>query len=122
MATTVASTCDYAPTTSPTSPTGGPWSTSFHATNHATPAARASRGSNGRLSGAARWSATYGVGSSGVWSGGGLQDRHLMEQPMLGRCGSGTGSPASTREIAAPRSAPVTGLPLPGVDSSNAPR
>jgi hypothetical protein len=36
----VASTCDFAPTASPTSPTSGPRSTSFHATNHATPAAR----------------------------------------------------------------------------------
>jgi hypothetical protein len=34
---TMASTCDYAPTTSPTSPTSRQWSTSFHATNHATP-------------------------------------------------------------------------------------
>ena len=25
-----------------------------------------------------------------------VYDRHLMEQPMLGRCGSGTDSPAST--------------------------
>lgn len=75
-----------------------------------------------RLSGAARSSATDGVGSVTVWGGGRLQDRHLMEQPMLGRCGSGTGSPASTWAMAAPSCAPVTGLPLPGVDSSNAPR
>ncbi len=39
MATTVASTCDYALTASSTSPTGGPGSTSSHATNHASPAA-----------------------------------------------------------------------------------
>jgi phosphatidylglycerophosphate synthase len=50
------------------------------------------------------------------------QDRHLIEQPMLGRCGSGTGLPASTRVMAPSSSAPVTGRPLPGVDSSNAPR
>jgi integrase len=34
---TVASTSDYAPKAFPTSPTSRPWSTSFHATNHATP-------------------------------------------------------------------------------------
>jgi phosphatidylglycerophosphate synthase len=50
------------------------------------------------------------------------QDRHLIEQPMLGRCGSGTGLPASTRVMAPSSSAPVTGRPLPGVESSNAPR
>ncbi len=50
------------------------------------------------------------------------QDRHLMEQPMLGRCGSGTGWPARVSSMAARSSSPVTGLPLPGVDWSNAPR
>jgi hypothetical protein len=30
----MASTCDYAPTASPTRPTSRPWSTAFHATNH----------------------------------------------------------------------------------------
>ena len=50
------------------------------------------------------------------------QDRHLIEQPMLGRCGSGTGRPPSTWEMAPSSSAPVTGRPFPGVDSSNAPR
>jgi hypothetical protein len=50
------------------------------------------------------------------------QDRHLMEQPMLGRCGSGTGWPARVSSMAARSSPPVTGLPLPGVDWSNAPR
>src|SRR5580704_6859172 len=49
------------------------------------------------------------------------QDRHLMEQPMLGRCGSGTGWPARVSSMAARSSSPVTGLPLPGVDWSNAP-
>jgi hypothetical protein len=39
IATTVASTCDCVLTASPTSPTSRPWFTSFHATNHATPAA-----------------------------------------------------------------------------------
>jgi hypothetical protein len=48
--------------------------------------------------------------------------RHLIEQPMLGRCGSGTGSPAKVRRIASASSSPVTGSPLPGVESSNAPR
>jgi hypothetical protein len=37
ITTTVAPTCDYANTESPISPTGRPWSTAFHATNHATP-------------------------------------------------------------------------------------
>jgi len=50
------------------------------------------------------------------------QDRHLIEQPMLGRCGSGTGWPARVSSMAARSSSPVTGLPLPGVDWSNAPR
>ena len=50
------------------------------------------------------------------------QDRHLMEQPMLGRCGSGTGRPARVSSMAARSSSPVTGLPFPGVDWSNAPR
>jgi hypothetical protein len=36
IAATVASTCDYSLTASPTSPTTYPWATSFHATNHAT--------------------------------------------------------------------------------------
>jgi hypothetical protein len=36
IAATVASTCDYVLTASPTSPTSRLWSTSFHATNHAT--------------------------------------------------------------------------------------
>ncbi len=50
------------------------------------------------------------------------QRRHLMEQPMLGRCGSGTGRPASTSRMAASSSSPVTGTPLPGVEVSIAPR
>ena len=37
ITTTVASTCDYLLTAVPTTPTSGPWLTSFHATNHATP-------------------------------------------------------------------------------------
>lgn len=37
IAATVASTCDHAHTAVPTSPTSRPWSTGFHATNHATP-------------------------------------------------------------------------------------
>ena len=45
-----------------------------------------------------------------------------MEQPMLGRCGSGTGWPTRVSSMAARSSPPVTGLPLPGVDWSNAPR
>ena len=49
-------------------------------------------------------------------------ERHLIEQPTLGLCGPGTGLPASTWSIAACSRSPVTGLPLPGVDSSNAPR
>ncbi len=53
---------------------------------------------------------------------GDAQDRHLIEQPMLGRCGSGTGCPARVSSMAAPSSSPVTGLLLPGVDWSNAPR
>jgi hypothetical protein len=36
-AATLASTCDYVLAAVPTSPTSGPWLTSFHATNHATP-------------------------------------------------------------------------------------
>ena len=48
--------------------------------------------------------------------------RHLIEQPMPGRCGSGTGWPARVSSMAARSSSPVTGLPLPGVDWSNAPR
>jgi len=48
--------------------------------------------------------------------------RHLIEQPMLGRCGPGTVSPAMVRRIASASSSPVTGSPLPGVESSNAPR
>jgi hypothetical protein len=39
IAATMAPTCDYAHTASPTSPTSRPWLTSIHATNHATPAA-----------------------------------------------------------------------------------
>lgn len=50
------------------------------------------------------------------------QDRHLMEQPALGRCGSGTGWPARVSSMAERRSSPVTGLPFLGVDWSNAPR
>jgi hypothetical protein len=50
------------------------------------------------------------------------QDRHLIEQPMLGRCGSGTGWPARVNSMAARSNSPVTGVPLPGVDRSNAPR
>ena len=50
------------------------------------------------------------------------QDRHLIEQPMLGRWGSGTGWPAMVSSMATRSSSPVTGLPLPGVDWSNAPR
>jgi len=61
-----------------------------------------------------------------VCQGGALADqghaRHLMEQPMLGRCGSGTGSRASTCRIAAVSKSPVTGTRLPGVETSNAPR
>jgi len=48
--------------------------------------------------------------------------RHLMEQPMLGRCGSGTGACANTCRIAAESRSPVTGIRLPGVEASNAPR
>jgi hypothetical protein len=39
IAVTVASTSDSVLTAAPTSPTSRPWSTSFHATNHATPVA-----------------------------------------------------------------------------------
>jgi hypothetical protein len=46
---------------------------------------------------------------------------HLIEHPMLGFCGPGTGRPASTASIAARRLAPVTGTPLPGRLSSNCP-
>ena len=47
------------------------------------------------------------------------QARHLREQPLLGRCGSGTGRPASTSSIAARSNSPVTGRPLPGVESTS---
>ena len=47
---------------------------------------------------------------------------HLRLQPMLGRCGSGTGWPSRTRSRASRSSAPVTGWPLRGVLSSKAPR
>ena len=63
-----------------------------------------------------------GAGSTGLASHEDGQDRHLIEQPMLGRCGSGTGWPARVSSMAARSSSPVTGLPLPGVDWSNAPR
>jgi hypothetical protein len=48
--------------------------------------------------------------------------RHLIEHPRLGRCGSGTASPASTWSIAARRSAPSAGRPPFGRVLSNAPR
>jgi hypothetical protein len=47
---------------------------------------------------------------------------HLRLQPMLGRWGSGTGSPRRTWSRAWRSSAPVTGRPLRGVLSSKAPR
>lgn len=53
---------------------------------------------------------------------GSLPRFHLMEQPMLARWGSGTDSPARTRRAATASRSPVTGLRLPGEDSSNAPR
>jgi hypothetical protein len=56
IATPAASTCDYAPTASPTSPTSGPWSTSSHATNHATPR---SMGAVRRLTPPRLWRAAY---------------------------------------------------------------
>jgi hypothetical protein len=49
------------------------------------------------------------------------QDFHLIEHPMLGRCGVGHGRPASTASIAARRLAPVTGCPLFGRLSSSWP-
>src|SRR5690606_10578637 len=44
---------------------------------------------------------------------------HLMLQPMLGRCSIVTGLSASTASQAARRSAPVTGMSLPGRLASN---
>jgi secreted PhoX family phosphatase len=51
-----------------------------------------------------------------------LPGRHLRLQPMLGRCGSGTGWPSRTRSRAWRSRSPVTGRPLRGVLSSKAPR
>jgi hypothetical protein len=51
IATTVASTCDYVLTASPTSPTSGAWLTSFDATNHATRVARSCGMRRGRRKG-----------------------------------------------------------------------
>lgn len=53
---------------------------------------------------------------------GSLPGRHLMLQPMLGACGSGTASPASTRSIAPRRACPVTGRSVRGREPSNSPR
>ena len=53
---------------------------------------------------------------------GSLPGFHLMPQPMLGTCGSGTGDPARTRSSAARNALPVTAASLRGRDSSNSPR
>lgn len=47
---------------------------------------------------------------------------HLMLQPMLGFWSAMMSAPASRRSRAARRSEPVTGRPLPGVESSRRPR
>ena len=82
-------------------------------------ARQASTGVWGMAAGGAGSTACLAAGCAGHEDG---QDRHLIEQPMLGRCGSGTGWPARVSSMAARSSSPVTGLPLPGVDWSNAPR
>ena len=55
-------------------------------------------------------------------SSGSLPGFHLMLQPRLGRCGSGTGAPARTASRAARRSCPLTGTSLPGRAPSSWPR
>jgi len=45
-----------------------------------------------------------------------------MLQPTLGIWCSSTGAPASKASIALRMAAPVTGLPLPGRESSSCPR
>ena len=45
--------------------------------------------------------------------------RHLILQPMLGFCSVLIGVPLSSAAMASRRSLPVTGLPLPGRESSN---
>ena len=47
---------------------------------------------------------------------------HLMLQPMLGCCPVTGSSPVSSASSALRRSAPVTGLPLLGLESSSCPR
>ena len=48
--------------------------------------------------------------------------RHLMLHPMLGRWSLDTGLPATRASMAARRSWPVTGVPLPGRLESSWPR